>query len=162
VSSLVTELRALELIYEKAAHPELAYMFKHALTHDVAYESILHQHRRELHRMIGTAIEELYDDRLAEHYETLAHHFARAEDLPRAFEYHTRAATKALARSRATLSSSTAGKRCASRTAPASTRRRSAGSRSRRCSAPRRSTRAHFSTRARRTSAPDGGAGARR
>ena len=53
VSSLVAELRALELIYEKAAHPELAYMFKHALTHDVAYESILHQRRRELHRTIG-------------------------------------------------------------------------------------------------------------
>src|SRR6185436_363100 len=97
VSSLVTELRALELIYEKAAHPELAYMFKHALTHDVAYESILHQHRRELHRMIGTAIEELYDDRLTEHYETLAHHFARAEDWPRALAYHEHAARKALA-----------------------------------------------------------------
>jgi class 3 adenylate cyclase/tetratricopeptide (TPR) repeat protein len=97
VSSLVAELRALELIYEKTAHPELAYMFKHALTHDVAYESILHQRRRELHRMIGTAIEELYDDRLAEHYETLALHFSRAEDWARAFEYHGRAAEKALA-----------------------------------------------------------------
>jgi class 3 adenylate cyclase/tetratricopeptide (TPR) repeat protein len=97
VSSLVAELRSLELIYEKAAHPELAYMFKHALTHDVAYESILREHRRELHRTIGTAIEELYDDRLAEHYETLAFHFARAENWPRAFDYHARAATKALA-----------------------------------------------------------------
>ena len=45
VSALVDELRALELIYEKAAHPELAYMFKHALTHDVAYESVLVQRR---------------------------------------------------------------------------------------------------------------------
>ena len=41
VRTQVEELRALELIYEKAAHPELAYMFKHALTHDVAYESVL-------------------------------------------------------------------------------------------------------------------------
>jgi class 3 adenylate cyclase/tetratricopeptide (TPR) repeat protein len=97
VSALVGELRALELIYEKAAHPELAYMFKHALTHDVAYASILLQRRRELHRTIGVAIEELYADRLAEHYETLALHFGRAEDWTRAFDYHARAAEKALA-----------------------------------------------------------------
>jgi class 3 adenylate cyclase/tetratricopeptide (TPR) repeat protein len=97
MSALVGELRALELIYEKAAHPELAYMFKHALTHDVAYASILLQRRRELHRTIGLAIEELYADRLAEHYETLALHFGRAEDWVRAFDYHTRAAEKALA-----------------------------------------------------------------
>jgi class 3 adenylate cyclase/tetratricopeptide (TPR) repeat protein len=96
VSGLVSELRGLELIYEKAAHPELAYMFKHALTHDVAYESLLVQRRKELHRTIGLAIEELYAERLAEHYETLAHHFSRGEDWPRALDYHTRAAEKAL------------------------------------------------------------------
>jgi class 3 adenylate cyclase/tetratricopeptide (TPR) repeat protein len=95
-STLVGELRALELIYEKAAHPELAYMFKHALTHDVAYESILVQRRKQLHRTIGLAIEELYGERLAEHYETLALHFARGEDWERAFEYHRRAAAKSL------------------------------------------------------------------
>jgi class 3 adenylate cyclase/tetratricopeptide (TPR) repeat protein len=95
-SALVGELKALELIYEKAAHPELAYMFKHALTHDVAYESILVQRRKHLHRTIGLAIEELYDERLAEHYETLALHFARGEDWERAFEYHRRAAAKSL------------------------------------------------------------------
>jgi transcriptional regulator with AAA-type ATPase domain/tetratricopeptide (TPR) repeat protein len=91
----VEELRALELIYEKAAHPELAFMFKHALTHDVAYESVVADRRRELHRTIGLAIEELYADRLAELYETLAHHFERAEEWERALEYHERAATKA-------------------------------------------------------------------
>jgi predicted ATPase len=97
VSAVVGELRALELIYEKAAHPELAYMFKHALTHDVAYESILAQRRRELHRTIGLAIEELYADRLAEQYETLAFHFGRAGDWARAIDYHAHAAEKALA-----------------------------------------------------------------
>ena len=70
-------------------------MFKHALTHDVAYESLLVQRRKQLHRTIGLAIEELYADRLAEHYETLAHHFHRAEDWPRAFEYLVKAADKA-------------------------------------------------------------------
>ena len=96
VSSAVGELRALELIYQKAAHPELAFMFKHALTHEVAYESVLVQRRRSLHRLVGVAIEELYADRLAEHYEALAHHFSEAEDWERAFEYHDRAARKAV------------------------------------------------------------------
>src|SRR5262249_27316559 len=79
VSKVVSELRGLELIYEKAAHPELAYMFKHALTHDVAYESILVQRRKQLHRTIGGAIEELYADRLAGHYEALALHLQRGD-----------------------------------------------------------------------------------
>jgi transcriptional regulator with AAA-type ATPase domain/tetratricopeptide (TPR) repeat protein len=95
VRTHVEELRSLELIYEKAAHPELAYMFKHALTHDVAYASVLHDRRIALHRTIGLAIEELYADRLAEFYETLAHHFERAEEWERALDYHQRAAGKA-------------------------------------------------------------------
>jgi DNA-binding NtrC family response regulator/tetratricopeptide (TPR) repeat protein len=91
----VEELRSLELIYEKALHPELAYMFKHALTHDVAYESVLLERRTRLHSTIGRTIEELYADRLAEHYETLAHHFSRGEDWERALLYHERSAAKA-------------------------------------------------------------------
>ncbi len=97
IRTQVDELRQVELIYEKAADPELAYMFKHALTHDVAYESVVRDRRRSLHSTIGLAIEELYADRLPEHYETLAHHFARAEDWPRALLYHERAAEKAAA-----------------------------------------------------------------
>jgi class 3 adenylate cyclase/tetratricopeptide (TPR) repeat protein len=92
---VVSELRALELIYQKAAHPELAFMFKHALTHDVAYESVLLQRRRALHGIVGHAIEELYADRVAEHYEALAHHFEQSEDWARALLYHQRAADKA-------------------------------------------------------------------
>jgi DNA-binding NtrC family response regulator/tetratricopeptide (TPR) repeat protein len=91
----VEELRSLELIYEKALHPELAYMFKHALTHDVAYESVVADRRRRLHVTIGRAIEDLYADRLAEHYETLAHHFSRGEEWQRALLYHERSAEKA-------------------------------------------------------------------
>ena len=89
------ELKSIELIYEKRLFPELAYMFKHALTHDVAYNSILLQRRRELHRMIALAIEELYADRLAEQYEMLGYHFSRAEDWTRAIEYLLKAAEKA-------------------------------------------------------------------
>ncbi|MGH7898026.1 MAG: ATP-binding protein, partial [Candidatus Binatia bacterium] len=94
---LVGELRSLELIYEKTGVPELAYMFKHALTHDVAYESLLVQRRKELHRVIGLAIEELYADRLGEYCEMLAHHYFEGDDRPKAFEYLLRAGDKAAA-----------------------------------------------------------------
>ncbi len=96
VRTQVEALRGLELIYEKALHPELAYLFKHALTHEVAYETVPTERRKALHRTIGEAIEELYADRLHEHYETLAHHFARGESFARALEYHVKAAAKAV------------------------------------------------------------------
>ena len=80
---LLRELTALELIVERRRFPELAYAFKHALTQDVAYASLLVQRRKELRGRIGQAIEELYADRLAEHHEVLAHHFSHAEDWAR-------------------------------------------------------------------------------
>src|SRR5688572_10953998 len=89
------ELAVLELIHERRRYPELAYMFKHALTQDVAYASLLKQRRTELHGLAGRAIEELYADRLADHYEVLAHHFSKGEDWPRALDYLVRAAEKA-------------------------------------------------------------------
>src|SRR5262249_21738091 len=89
------ELTVLELIHEQRRYPELAYMFKHALTQDVAYGTLLIQRRAELHGLVGRAIEELYADRLAEHYEVLAHHFSKAEDWPRALDYLLKAAEKA-------------------------------------------------------------------
>jgi class 3 adenylate cyclase/tetratricopeptide (TPR) repeat protein len=89
------ELGALELIHERRRFPELAYGFKHALTQDVAYASLLVQRRRELHRLVGTAIEELYADRLPEHFEVLAHHFSQTDDPERALTYLIRAAEKA-------------------------------------------------------------------
>lgn len=89
------ELKAIELIYEKSLFPELAYMFKHALTHDVAYNSLLMQRRKELHHVIGLAIQELYADRLAEQYEVLAHHFSKAEEWTKALDYLLKAAEKA-------------------------------------------------------------------
>jgi class 3 adenylate cyclase/tetratricopeptide (TPR) repeat protein len=89
------ELVAGELIYELRMFPELAYVFKHALTHDVAYDSLLREHRRALHRRVGLAIEALYADRLVEHYEVLGHHFSLAEDWERALAYLQKAQEKA-------------------------------------------------------------------
>jgi len=96
MDTFLGDLKALELIYEKSLFPELAYMFKHALTHDVAYNSLLVQRRRELHRTIALAIEGLYADRLPEHYEVLAHHFSKAEDWAHALAYLLKAAEKSM------------------------------------------------------------------
>jgi tetratricopeptide (TPR) repeat protein len=97
LSKVLGDLTALELIYEKAFFPELAYMFKHALTHDVAYATLLAERRRALHRLVGAAIEELYGERLAEHYETLAHHYSEGQDWDKALDYLEKAGDKAAA-----------------------------------------------------------------
>jgi tetratricopeptide (TPR) repeat protein len=75
--------------------PEPAYIFKHAVIQDVAYNSLLKERRRQLHRAVGAAIEELYPDRLADHYQELAHHFVNGEDWPKAFEYLVRTGDRA-------------------------------------------------------------------
>lgn len=93
----LSELKALELIYEKLFSPELAYMFKHALTHDVAYSTLMHERRKALHRVVGAAIEELYADRLPEQYEALAHHYYEAQEWEKALEYLAKAGDKAAA-----------------------------------------------------------------
>jgi class 3 adenylate cyclase/tetratricopeptide (TPR) repeat protein len=97
LQGVLSELKGLELIYEKTFFPELAYMFKHALTHDVAYSTLLVERRKSLHRIVASAIEELYEDRLAEHYETLAHHYRQAEDWEKAFDFLVKAGDKAAA-----------------------------------------------------------------
>jgi class 3 adenylate cyclase/tetratricopeptide (TPR) repeat protein len=91
----LSELKSVELIYEKPQVLEQAYTFRHALTQDVAYGSLLRERRRDLHRRIGLAIEELYAGRLAEHYDVLAHHFATAEAWDKALDYLLKSAEKA-------------------------------------------------------------------
>jgi class 3 adenylate cyclase/tetratricopeptide (TPR) repeat protein len=93
----LSELKRLELIYEKAWFPELAYMFRHALTHDVAYSTLLAERRRAVHRLVAAAIEELYADRLTEYFETLAHHYFEGQEWGKALEYLGKAADKAAA-----------------------------------------------------------------
>jgi class 3 adenylate cyclase/tetratricopeptide (TPR) repeat protein len=80
-------LQELEFIYEKSLFPELEYMFKHALTQEVAYNSLLLQRRRAIHESIGKAIEELYPERLGEFYEVLAYHYSAAESWEKAYQY---------------------------------------------------------------------------
>jgi class 3 adenylate cyclase/tetratricopeptide (TPR) repeat protein len=87
LEGLLHELKALEIIYEQGLLPEPAYIFKHAVIQDVAYHSLLRERRKELHKAVGHAIEDLYPDRLAEHYEELAHHFVQGEEWKKAMEY---------------------------------------------------------------------------
>ena len=74
-----THLQAAEFLYEARLFPDLEYTFKHALTYEVAYGSLLHDRRRALHAKIVETIEALYPDRLMEHVERLAHHAFRGE-----------------------------------------------------------------------------------
>jgi len=91
----VFNLQELEFIYEKSLFPELEYIFKHDLTQEVAYNSLLLKRRREIHERTGKAIEELYSDRLEEFYEVLAHHYSRSDNLEKAYEYLVLAGIKA-------------------------------------------------------------------
>ncbi len=92
-------LQAREFLYETRLFPDAEYTFKHALTHEVAYGSLLQDRRRALHARAVPAIEGLYPERLAEHVERLAHHALRGEEWEKAVSYLHQAARKALARS---------------------------------------------------------------
>src|SRR5581483_11333092 len=92
-------LQRAEFLYETRTFPELEYTFKHALTFDVAYGSLLQDRRRPLHARILATIEALYPERRAELVERLAHHAVRAEAWEKAVGYLREARTKALARS---------------------------------------------------------------
>ncbi len=95
----LTRLQAAEFLYETSPFPDLEYTFKHALTHEVAYGSLLQERRRALHGRIMEAIERLYPDRLAEQVERLAHHALRGEVWAKAVAYLRQAGAKAVARS---------------------------------------------------------------
>jgi tetratricopeptide (TPR) repeat protein len=95
----LTHLQAAEFLYETSLFPDLEYTFKHALTHEVAYGSVLQDRRRPLHAWIVDAMEALYPDRLTEQVERLAHHAFRGEVWDRAVRYLRQAGAKALARS---------------------------------------------------------------
>jgi class 3 adenylate cyclase/tetratricopeptide (TPR) repeat protein len=88
-------LQAAEFVYETGAFADLEYNFKHALTQDIAYGSILQERRRELHARIVEAIETLHHDRLGEQVELLAHHAARGELHEKAVSFLFQAGMKA-------------------------------------------------------------------
>jgi predicted ATPase len=96
---LLSHLQATEFIYEQPAFPELEYTFKHALTQEVAYNSLLLEPRRILHERAAQAIEAHYCDRLEDYYNELAHHYSRSGNTQKAVVYLQRAGEQALQRS---------------------------------------------------------------
>ena len=90
----LTKLSGMELIYEKSALPELEYLFNHILTQEVAYHTLLKQRRREYHGRIALCLEEIYHERLEEHYELLAHHYSNSNYKEKALEYCWKAGEK--------------------------------------------------------------------
>ena len=92
-------LQAAELLEETGLYPDLEYVFKHALTHEVTYGGLLPERRRALHARIVAAIETLHRDRLAEQIERLAHHAVQGELREKAVHYLRQAGLKAAAQS---------------------------------------------------------------
>ena len=95
----LTHLQAAEFLYETRLFPEHEYTFKHALTQQVAYETLLQERRRPLHARIVEALEAFAGDRVAEQAERLAHHALRGEVWEKALAYCRQAGEKALTRS---------------------------------------------------------------
>jgi predicted ATPase len=95
----LAHLQAAEVLYEASLFPEPEYTFKHALTHEVAYASLIHERRRALHARIVEAVEALYCGRLGEQLERLGHHAFRGEVWNKAVPYLRQAGDKATGRS---------------------------------------------------------------
>src|SRR5215510_9525904 len=93
---LLAHLQAEEFIYEQPAFPESDYTFKHALTQEVAYNAVLLERRRVVHERTAQAIEQLFAERLPEHYNALAHHYRRSGNTTKAVEYLHRAGQQAV------------------------------------------------------------------
>jgi len=95
-------LKSSGLVQQIGVVPEPSYRFKHALTQEVAYDSLLEHQRTALHASVGAAIERRHAARLDEHAERLAYHFSRAEQWLQAVQYGTLAADRAMGLSQST------------------------------------------------------------
>jgi class 3 adenylate cyclase/tetratricopeptide (TPR) repeat protein len=96
---MLSDLQLSEFIYEQPAMGDIEYRFKHALTLEVGYNSVLGERRRLLHEYTGQAIEILYADRLEDHVAELAHHYERSANARKAVEYLARAGQRSVQQS---------------------------------------------------------------
>ena len=93
--SNLSVLKDSELLFERGVFPESTHIFKHALTREVVYESVLTKKKKKLHKEIGEAIEVRYRDSIDEHYAVLAEHFMEGESYEKGADYAKRAVKKA-------------------------------------------------------------------
>ena len=89
-------LKEIQLIKERKRMEELEYLFKHALAQEAAYESLLVQRRKELHKNVADSIEKVFNESLHELYGILSYHYINAEDWDKAEEYILKAGEEAL------------------------------------------------------------------
>jgi class 3 adenylate cyclase/tetratricopeptide (TPR) repeat protein len=96
LSQVLKKLMALEMIQQTRVFPEAEYWFRHALTKEVVYNSLLLQRRKVLHGLVGKIIEEIYPDKIEENINLLQYHFSLAENWAKAIHYGRLSAEKAL------------------------------------------------------------------
>ena len=94
----LSTLERLDFIRTRSLQPELEYMFKHPLTQEVVYNGLLRKERQEIHEQIALVMEQLFQKRLPEFYETLAFHFLRGRSTVKAVEYLMLSGRKSLSR----------------------------------------------------------------
>jgi predicted ATPase len=99
LNRMLNGLQLGEFIYEQPAVGDTEYIFKHALTQEVAYNSVLAERRKQLHERIGAALEAVYPSSLEDHLAELARHYSRSPNADKAVDYLGRAAQQALSRS---------------------------------------------------------------
>jgi tetratricopeptide (TPR) repeat protein len=87
LEALLLQLEDLEFIYPTSVAPQREYSFKHVLTQEAVYSTLLRPQREEYHERIGAAVETLYAERLDEYYELLAYHYTRSANTDKAVEY---------------------------------------------------------------------------
>ena len=95
----LSHLQAAEFIYEQPAFPDVKYIFKHALTQEVAYNSLLQERRKVLHERAARALEEVYHSKLDDHYSALAYHYSHSGNTQKAVDYLQLAGQQAVQRS---------------------------------------------------------------
>ena len=99
LEQMLSQLQLREFINEQPAVGEVNYNFKHALTHDVAYNSLLLERRKALHEIIAQSLEALFVDSIDEHLVDLSYHYSRSRNDSRAIDYLIRAGEQAQQRS---------------------------------------------------------------
>jgi tetratricopeptide (TPR) repeat protein len=99
LKKMLSALQAGEFIYQQPAASGVEYTFKHALTHQVAYDSLLIARRKEIHERAAEAIESMFADHLEDHLIELAHHYSRGDNVNKAVEYLGQAGQQAIQRS---------------------------------------------------------------
>jgi hypothetical protein len=87
LNRMLNDLQLGEFINEQPAVGDIEYLFKHALTQEVVYNSILAERRKMLHQFTGEAIERLYAGRLEDYLDDVAHHYSRSANVPKAVNY---------------------------------------------------------------------------